>query len=331
MRSAGLAVKATVKRLLRPRFYYDAVFRRVTARDLHVFFTRLGVRPGMLVYLQSSYNALGYFSGGPRGLLDVLIRILGPEGTLVLPTFPSSLSMVDVVASRALFDVRETPARIGLLPEVFRTMPGVVRSIHPTHPVSAVGAIAEEIVAGHERCLTPHGPGSPFDTLYQRGAHVLRIGTRSNPLGHTMQEMTGWPNQFMPGEPAALDCVDRNGRRITVTTRVYRPLMPYVLFIEDPVNGQAVESDIRDFPIVSHSAMRTGQVKGKELDVLLEIRAGFEISGALRSLPLPHSEEFCDLWPLRPVMDFSVAEARRVIAKFRDRYELAALEARCSA
>jgi len=331
MRPAAIAVKATVKRLLRPRYYFDAIFHRVTARDLHVFFTRLGVQPGMLIYLQSSYNALGHFSGGPRGLLDMLIRILGPEGTLVLPTFPSSLSMVDVVASRALFDVRETAASIGLLPEVFRTMPGVVRSIHPTHPVSAVGAMAEEIVAGHERCLTPQGQGSPFDTLYQRGAHVLRIGTRSNPLGHTMQEMTGWPNQFMAGEPAVLDCVDRNGRRLAVATRVYRPLVPYIMFIEDPVNGQAVESDIRDFPIVSHEAMRTGRVNGRELDVLLEMRAGFEVSGALHSLPLPYSDEVCDLWPLRPVMDFSVAEARRVIAKFRDRYELADLEALCSA
>ena len=330
MHRAGLAVKATVRRLLRPRFYYEAVFHRVTTRDIEVFFTRLGVQPGMLLYLQSSYNALGQFSGGPRGLLDILIRILGPEGTLVLPTFPSSLSMVDVVASRPLFDVRETPARIGLLPEVFRTMPGVVRSIHPTHPVCAVGAMAEAIVAGHERCLTPQGQGSPFDTLYQRGAHVLRIGTRSNPLGHTMQEMTGWPNQFMPGEPATLDCLDRNGRLIAVTTRVYRPRVPYIMFIEDPVTGQAVESDIRDFPIVSHAAMRSGRVKGRELAVLLELRAGFEVSGALHSLPLPHSEESCDLWPLRPVMDFSVAEARRVISKFRDHYELADLEARFS-
>jgi hypothetical protein len=103
------------------------------------------------------------------------------------------------------------------------------------------------------------------------------------------------------------------------------------MFIEDPVNGQAVESDIRDFPIVSHEAMRTGRVKGTELEVLLETRAGFEVSGVLHSLPLPYSEEVCDLWPLRPVMDFSVAEARRVIAKFRDRYELADLEALCSA
>jgi aminoglycoside N3'-acetyltransferase len=331
MRPAGLAVKTTVKRLLRPRFYYDAIFHRVTARDLHVFFTRLGVQPGMLVYLQSSYGALGHFSGGPRGLLELLIRILGPEGTLVLPTFPSARSMVDIAASRATFDVRETPAGIGLLPEIFRKTPGVVRSIHPTHPVCAVGAMAEEIVAGHERCLTPQGPDSPFAKLYERGAHVLRIGTRANPLAHTMQEMADWPNLFMPGEPATFDCLDRNGKHVTVTTRLYRPRVPYILFLEDPVNGEPVEVKINDFPIVTHAAMRTGHAKGRALNVLLEMRAGFEVAGVLRAAALPHSEEFCDLYPLLPVMDFSVAEARRVISKFRDHYDLSALQQRFSA
>lgn len=328
MRPAGLAVKATVKRLLRPRFYYDAIFHRVTAADLRVFFTHLGVQPGMLVYLQSSYGAVGHFSGGPRGLLDILIRILGPEGTLVLPSFPGVGSMAEFAASRPMFDVRATPARIGVLPEVFRTMPGVVRSIHPTHPVCAVGAMAEEIVAGHEHCRTPQGPDSPFTKLYERGAHVLRIGTRANPLTHLLQEMAEWPNLFMPGEPATLDCVDRNGRQVTVTTRIYRPSVPYILFLDDPVNGEAVEVDIRDFPIVTHSAMRTGRMKGTALDVLLEMRAGFEVAGVLHAAALPHNEDFCDLYPLRTVMDFSVAEARRVIAKFRDRHDLAALERR---
>src|SRR5512140_1825021 len=186
MHADGPAMKATVKRLLRPRFYYDAIFHRVTRQDLHAFFTRLGVRPGMLVYLQSSYGALGHFSGGPRGLLDILIGILGPEGTLVLPSFPGVGSMAQLAASRPVFDVRATPSRIGVLPEVFRTMPGVVRSVHPSHPVCAVGALAEEIVAGHELCQTPQGPASPFARLYARGAHVLRIGTRANPLTHTL-------------------------------------------------------------------------------------------------------------------------------------------------
>jgi aminoglycoside N3'-acetyltransferase len=331
VRPAGLAVKATVKRLLRPRFYYDAIFHRVTARDLRVFFTRLGVQPGMLVYLQSSYGVLGHFSGGPRGFLDILIRILGPEGTLVLPSFPGVGSMAQFAASRPVFDVRATPARIGVLPEVFRTMPGVARSIHPTHPVCAVGAMADEIVAGHENCRTPQGPASPFAKLHERGAHILRIGTIANPLTHSLQEMADWPNLFMPGEPATLDCLDRNGKQVAVTTRVYRPFVPYILYLEDPASGDAVEADIRDFPIVTHSSMRTGHAKGRALDVLLEMRAGFEVAGVLRAAALPYTGAVCDLYHGRPVMDFAVAEAGRVIAKFRDRYELAALGARFSA
>lgn len=330
MRPAGPALKATLKRLLRPRFYYGAIFHRVTAQELHAFFTRLGVQPGMLVYLQSSYNALGHFSGGPRGLLDILIGILGPEGTLVLPSFPAVGHMVQLAASRAVFDVRATPSRIGVLTEVFRTMPGVVRSVHPTHPVCAVGALADEIVAGHELCQTPQGPASPFARLYARGAHALRIGTRANPLGHTMQEMADWPHLFLPGAPATFDCLDWNGKRVAVTSRVYRPAVPYIFFLEDSLTGEAVETNMMDFPIVTHASMRAGQVKDRALDALLEMRAGFEVAGLLRAEALRHNDTVCDLYPVRPVMDFSVAEARRVIAKFADHYALAILQRRFS-
>jgi aminoglycoside N3'-acetyltransferase len=248
------ALRLRVKRLLRragahrPDYYRDALLHRVSARQLEAFFRRLGLREGMLVYLQSSYGGIGHFSGGPRGLLEILCRIVGPEGTLVLPSFPTSTSMFDYAAAAPVFDVARTPSRIGLLPEVFRTMPGVLRSLHPTHPVCAWGARAGEIVADHELCATPQQPGSPFGKMVAGGGHILRIGTRANPLTHTMQEMAEWPNLFVPGAPATLDCIDREGRRVQVTTRIYRPGLPYVLFLEDPVTGAPLRANIMHFP-----------------------------------------------------------------------------------
>src|SRR5881397_1311983 len=35
------------------------------------------------------------------------------------------------------FDLRRTPSKVGPLTEVFRPLPSVVRSLHPTHPVAA--------------------------------------------------------------------------------------------------------------------------------------------------------------------------------------------------
>ena len=325
-----MSLKAMIKRLLRrmgthrPRYYRDAIFRRVTEKDLHAFFTELGLRPGMLVYLQSSYSGIGHFAGGPRGLLEVLIQILGPSGTLVLPSFPTSGSMAEYAAAKPVFDVQRTPAKIGVLPEVFRTMPGVRRSIHPTHPVCAVGAEAEFITTGHEHCQTPQQPSSPFGKLYARSGHILRIGTRANPLTHTLQEMADWPNLFLAGDPVSLACVAADGTQLQVTTRLYRSSLPYVLYLEDQANGKPLQGNIMDFPIITDFSRQAGLATGRVLETLLELRQRFGRTGELRVAKLHQTT--CDFYPIRSTMDFSVAEASRVIDKYRYLYDVAALE-----
>ena len=56
---------------------------------------------------------------------------------------------------------------------MFRRREGTLRSLHPTHPVLAFGKDAQWLVAEHDRCLYPCGPGSPFDKFRQLKGKIL--------------------------------------------------------------------------------------------------------------------------------------------------------------
>src|SRR5262252_7899344 len=52
----------------------------------------LGVRPNMTLLVHSSLRALGWACGGPVAVVQALIDVLAPEGTLVMPTHTSGNS-----------------------------------------------------------------------------------------------------------------------------------------------------------------------------------------------------------------------------------------------
>lgn len=135
--------------------------------------SRLGICPGDTVLMHSSWKSLGGVEGGAKGFFETFLGLLGPEGTLVLP----ALSYESVTDEQPVFDVQSTPSCIGFLPEYFRTkVPGVVRSLHPTHSCCASGKNASFLTEGHETDETPVGPHSPFAKLPRLDGWILMLG-----------------------------------------------------------------------------------------------------------------------------------------------------------
>ena len=59
----------------------------VTREDLKKGFLALGLTAGMKVMVHSSLKSFGYVEGGADAVIDVLMEILTPEGTLMMPSF----------------------------------------------------------------------------------------------------------------------------------------------------------------------------------------------------------------------------------------------------
>jgi len=81
--------------------------------------------------VHTSLRSLGKVPGGAETVVRGLLYALGENGTLLTP----ALSYASVGVNNPVFDVLHTPSCVGALPEYFRTRPGTIRSVHPTHSV----------------------------------------------------------------------------------------------------------------------------------------------------------------------------------------------------
>lgn len=128
----------------------------------------LGVREGGVLLVHTSFRAVRPIEGGPLGLIDALRGALGPEGTLVMPSWPGDDDQP--------FDPTITPASpsLGVVAETFRRLPEVRRSEH-FHAFAAVGPRAREITSD-PLPLPPHIPESPVGRVHDLDGQVLLLG-----------------------------------------------------------------------------------------------------------------------------------------------------------
>ena len=130
----------------------------------------LGLRAGDIVFVHSSLSSMGRVEGGADAVVDALLDVLGPQGTLAVPTFVFSHSHED----DPVFNPANDPSEMGQISEAARTRPGTRRSHHMIHSVGALGPRAEEITAHHG--ATNFAGDSPFWKLYEMDARILLLG-----------------------------------------------------------------------------------------------------------------------------------------------------------
>jgi aminoglycoside 3-N-acetyltransferase len=170
-------IKADIKKLLKVfAQLYARTFRSFSPNDLFQCLRHLGIAYGDTVIAHSSFDAFAGFAGKPSDVIAMLQGAIGPEGTLLMPTLPFSGTAVEYVRNGPVFDVRRTPSRMGLITELFRRSPGVLRSVHPTHPVAVWGANSASTIAGHHEAKTPCGKGTPYLGLLERHGKILLLG-----------------------------------------------------------------------------------------------------------------------------------------------------------
>ena len=122
---------------------------------------------GDTVLAHSAMSRIGNVQGGAATVVDALLEAVGPRGTLAVPTFPFRGSMLAYVRSDPDFHVDETPSLVGAITEEARTRPGALRSLEPTHPVAALGPLAEFLVEDHVNAEGSCDTHSPLYRLTQ--------------------------------------------------------------------------------------------------------------------------------------------------------------------
>lgn len=147
----------------------------------------LGVRQGGILLVHASLSSLGQVTGGPETVIRGILSALGEKGTLLMPALGSDAND----GNPPVFDVLSTTTWTGAIPEAFRVRKGTKRSLHPTHSVCGVGALAKELLDNHGKDNTPCGPNSPFHLLPDYAGQILMLGCGllPNTSFHAIEEL----------------------------------------------------------------------------------------------------------------------------------------------
>ncbi|MEU4352903.1 AAC(3) family N-acetyltransferase [Streptomyces sp. NPDC023838] len=165
----------------------------ITESEITEQAAELGIQSGGTLLVHASLRSVGRVKGGAVSVMSALRHVLGPDGTLVVPTFTSDnsdtsaahrkqthgLSEEDRIAfwdSMPAFDPATTPStEMGALAETVRSQADSRRSVHPQTSFAALGAQAAKIIDGHHPdCHL--GEHSPLARLYDLQAQVLLLG-----------------------------------------------------------------------------------------------------------------------------------------------------------
>ncbi len=200
--------------------------RRLSSAEFAQLLATLGICPGATVMVHSSMDQIARRVPDLNAftLIRLLQQLLGPEGTLLMPTFPFQGTQRQYVDGHDTFDPKKTPSQVGLVTEVFRRMPGVLRSLHPTHPVAAWGQHAGDLVATHHLGTT-FGPTSPIYKLREHRGLVVGLGTsmgESFTIQHVAEELHPRTRGFAYEEESRVMTIIDGSRRIPYALQVMR-------------------------------------------------------------------------------------------------------------
>ncbi|MBQ0065245.1 MAG: AAC(3) family N-acetyltransferase [Firmicutes bacterium] len=159
-------------------------------KDIVQDLKKLGLKQGDVVLVHSSLSKIGWVIGREISIIQALLEVVGPEGTIVMPSHSTGNSMPDywqepqvprdwldfIKENMPSFDPAYAPTRnMGRIADAFYRYPGTIRSNHPQVSFSANGKCAKEITENHSLSFGL-GKHSPLQKLYDLDAKILLLG-----------------------------------------------------------------------------------------------------------------------------------------------------------
>lgn len=150
---------------------------------------KIGITKGDHVSVALSFKSIGFVKDGPNMLIDALLDVVGPMGTIMMNTHTEYFPISEINPNY-IFDPESTPPLTGLVPATLIKRKAAIRSKHPTCSVAAVGRLAENLTVNHDECSSPY---LPLERLAKIGGKLLCIGIdgRLVALRHEAQRRAG--------------------------------------------------------------------------------------------------------------------------------------------
>lgn len=155
----------------------DLITKEELIRDL----IKIGVTKGDLLHLKVSLRSIGKMEDGANTLLDALLEVVGPEGTLVIDSFITMYPLPLSKEHRKIISRYDTPSYAGALANAMIKYPTMYRSNHPIHRFAAIGSKAKDLMLRHTPESHPYQPLVDMINLHGKnltiGDKVVGVGT----------------------------------------------------------------------------------------------------------------------------------------------------------
>lgn len=175
----------------------------------------LGIVSTDTILVHSSMKKIGEVENGAETVLDALSEYM-KDGLLVLPTH----TWKTIDERNPNFYVESSETCVGILTELFRKRDHVIRSLHPTHSVAALGKDAESFTGDDQKFDTPCAEGSSLWKLLGREGKIVLIGVNftSNTFIHGIEEWNDVPGR-LTDDHEPLYTIKKDGSKISVPSR----------------------------------------------------------------------------------------------------------------
>lgn len=216
-------------------------------------FRALGMTSGDTIFVHSAYSTLsrapGGVEGGPQTVIDAILDVIGPAGTLIMPTFN-----YDFLRGTP-WDIRTTPSQMGALTELVRTDPRARRMFHAIYSMSAIGKHADELAA--HRSNDCFGETSIFSKFREWDAKILILGlpySKSITFLHHCEQAAGVDYRFLKDFSGV--AIDAHGKPQDVS---------YTMFVRDVERGVVLDFEpigaLLDSQVVNKRTIGLGECR----------------------------------------------------------------------
>jgi len=145
------------------------VIKETNIEDMKQHLIALGVSKGDNLLVHSSLFSFGRISFNLNELIDLFIDLIGPNGTLFVPTYTFQITENDI------YDPLKTHSEgLGVFSEAVRKHEKMVRSFCPIHNHCAIGKQANNLLLTNAKYSL--GANSDFDFFNQLNVKIILLG-----------------------------------------------------------------------------------------------------------------------------------------------------------
>lgn len=142
----------------------------VTQSDIVAGLRSLGLAAGESIMVHSSLSALGNVQGGANAVIDAVLEVIGPKGTVVFPTFTGVA--IEFIGK----PITDLKAFTGIVPATARGRKDFVSGKHPLYSITAKGPLAQKWVDMEDEYIFPSAEKKWLYDMGQVGGKTMLLG-----------------------------------------------------------------------------------------------------------------------------------------------------------